>query len=198
MRGGEGGGFVVCDQCNSYTQGFDAFTPQRGLPILVKSLQVIAGLLGKAVGSFAYAVLAIELLVGLTMAGLSFWLAYDGSLVRGILATVLAILFITVLAVVVGVYYAAISTARRAVADAGLGKTVCDELFDRVLGVRGDDAGEQPDTAQIPTHMSAKEVKTALNGAARKLLSDKPLSNQLTAPLFWLANRFKKCACGRL
>jgi len=97
----------------------------------------------------------MEVLVGLTMAGLSFWIANDGSLVRGILATVLALLFVTVLALVVGIYYSAISTARKAVADAGLGRTVFDELFDRVLGVRGDDLGEQSETAKVPTHMSA-------------------------------------------
>ena len=134
----------------------------------------------------------LETLWGVLLAALCFWIASHGSTIRGVLAAVLAFLLVTVCALVVAVYFASLSVIRKAVSDAALGRAIFDSLFEYALGVSGEDTGERPNTARIPTHMSREEVEVTLNDAAKQILSDEPPSTKWAGPLFWLAKQIQR------
>ena len=134
----------------------------------------------------------LETLWGVLLAGLCFWIAGQGSTIRGILAAVLAILLVTICTLVVAVYFASLSVVRKAVSDAALGRSIFDALFDYALGISGDDTGEQPTTSRIPTHMSRDEVQKTLNDASKQLLADEPPSTKWAGPFFWLAKQIQR------
>ncbi len=115
--------------------------------------------------------MVLETLWGVVVALLCFWVASEGSNVRGTLAVVVAMLLVTVCTVVIAVYFASLSLVRKAVADAALGRNIFDALFDHVLGISGADAGEKPVAAKVPTHMSREEIENTLKAASRYLLS---------------------------
>lgn len=133
----------------------------------------------------------LETFWGILLAALSFWIASDGSTVRGILAVVLAVLLVTACAFVIAVYFACLSVVKKAVTDAGLGRTIFDALFEYALGVTGDDP-EEPSTAKIPTHMSREGVERKLNDAARHILADEAPSTKWAGLLFWLAKQVQR------
>ena len=134
----------------------------------------------------------LESLWGVLLAALCFWISSQGSTLRGVLAAVLAFLLVTVCAFVVAVYFAGLSVIRKAVSDAALGRAIFDSLFEYVLGVSGKDAGERPNTAKIPTHMSREEVEETLNNAAKQILAEEPPSTKWAGPLFWLAKQIQR------
>lgn len=136
--------------------------------------------------------LVLETLWGALLAGLCFWIASDGSMLRGILATTLAFLLATACAVVIAVYFASLSVVRRAVSDAALGRTISDSLFKYALGISGDDIGERPGTARIPTHLSHEEVEEILYHAAKRILSEEQPATKWAGPLFWLAKQIQR------
>lgn len=167
-------------------------TLSEGNPILAKSLQIITGLLGTGIRSFALAIMILETLWGVTLAVLCFWIASDGSTIRGILAAGLAFLLVTACALVVAVYFACLAVVRKAVSNAGLGRTIFDTLFEHALGVSGDDSGQKPATAKIGTHYTRTEVEQTLNNAAKHVLSDDLPSTQWAGPVFWLAKQIQR------
>ena len=167
-------------------------TKTRGIQILAKSFQIITGLLGTAVRAFALAVLTLQTIWGILLAGLCFWIASQGSVTRGIIAVVLAVILVSVCALVIAFYFASLAVVKKAVSDAALGRSLFDTLFDYALGVSGDDTGERPSTAKIPTHMSRAEVEETLNGAAKRILSDETPTTTLARPFFWLARRIQR------
>lgn len=134
----------------------------------------------------------LETLWGILLAALCFWIASQGSTIRGVLAAVLAFLFVTVCALIVAVCFASLSVVRKAVSDAALGRAIFDSLFKYALGVSGEDTGERPNTAKIPTHMSREEVEVTLNNAAKQIISDEPPSTKLAGPPFWLAKQIQR------
>ena len=160
--------------------------------MIAKSLQIIFGFIGHAIRTFATTLLLLELVWGGLLAVGCFWIAGDDSTIRGILAAGCAILFVTATAILIAVYFSANSVVRKAVNDAGIGRVIFDNLFDRVLGVKGDDTGQRPETARVPTHMSAKEVEDKMNAAAKVILSDDTGRGGWTSPFFWLAKRIQK------
>jgi hypothetical protein len=160
--------------------------------MLAKSLQIITGLLGTAVRSFAIVVLILETGWGLLLAIACFWVASHGSTARGVIAVALALALVTVSSLVIAVYLSCLSVVQKAVTDVHLGRTIFDSLFERVLGVSGNDTGERPEAAKIPTHMSKVEVEETLNSAARHLLSIEAPSTKWAGPLFWLAKQIQR------
>ena len=160
--------------------------------MLTQSLQVITGLLGTAIRSFAFAVMILETLWGVLLAALCFWIASHGSTLQGVIAAVPAFLLVTVCAVVMAIYFASLSVVRKAVSDAALGRIIFDSLFDYALGISGEDNGERPDAAKIPTHMSHEEVEKTLNAAANQVLSEEAPATQWAGPLFWLAKQIQR------
>lgn len=162
--------------------------------MLSKTLHVIAGLLGHAIKSFVVALVVLEVCWGLVLAGLCFWLASHDSWVQGIIAVVLALLLVTIASVILAGYYAAICVVRKAVVTAGIGKAVFDNLFEHVLGVTGDDTDQQPTKARVPVKVTAGELKSKFNTAARHLLAQEASATNLPAVLFWLARRIEKLA----
>ena len=134
----------------------------------------------------------LEILWGVLLATLCFWIACQGSSIRGILAAAFAIFLVTACALVVAVYFACLSVVRKAVSDVGLGRAIFDRLFDYALGVSGKDSGETPSTAKVRTHMSRDEVEKKLNDAARYVLSDETPSTNWTGPFFWLAKQIQR------
>ena len=134
----------------------------------------------------------LETLWGVLLAGLCFWIASQGSTMRGVLAAVLAFLLVTVCALVIAVYFASLSVVRKAVSDAALGRAIFDSLFERALGVSGRDIGERPSTVKVPTHMSREEVEETLDNAAKQILSEEPPSTKWASPLFWLAKQIQR------
>ena len=134
----------------------------------------------------------LEALWGVLLAGLCFWIASQGSTIRGILAAVLAFLLVTVCALVIAVYFASLSVVRKAVSDAALGRAIFDSLFEYTLGVSGEDIGERPNTAKVPTHMSREQVEETLKNAAKQILSEEPPSTKWAGPFFWLAKQIQR------
>lgn len=167
-------------------------TRTRGTSILAKSLQIITGLLGTAIRSFAFAVMILETLWGVILASLCFWLAAQGSTIRGTLAAVLAFILVTACTLIVAVYFASLTVVRKAVSNAALGRTIFDNLFDYALGISGEDIGEQSTSARIPTHMSREEVEKTLNDAAKNILSNEYPSTKWAGPFFWLAKQIQR------
>lgn len=160
--------------------------------MLAKSLQIITGLLGTAIRSFAFAVMMLETLWGVLLAALCFWIASHGSTLGGVLAAVLASLLATACALVVAAYFASLSVVRKAVSDAALGRAIFDSLFEYALGISGEDTGERSAAARMPTHMSRDEVEETLNTAARRMLSDDPPSARWAGPFYWLAKQIQR------
>jgi len=111
---------------------------------------------------------------------------------RGIIAVVLAVILVSVCALVIAFYFASLAVVKKAVSDASLGRSLFDTLFDYALGVSGDDTGERPSTAKIPTHMSRAEVEETFNGAAKRILSDETPTTTWARPFFWLARRIQR------
>ena len=134
----------------------------------------------------------LETLWGVVLAGLCFWIAHQGSTIRGVLAAGLAFLIVTVCALVIAVYFASLSVVRKAVSDAALGRAIFDSLFEYALGVTGEDNGERPNTAKVPTHLSREEVEETLNNEAKQVLSEEQTSTKWAGPLFWLAKQIQR------
>lgn len=149
-------------------------------------------MLGYAIRSFALAIIFLEVCWGVLLAGICFWIASDGSTARGIIAIVFAMSFVSIGAVILGFYFAALSVVRKAVSDAGIGRIIFENLFDQMLGVTGEDTGQQPDRARVPTHLSAKEVEAKLNDAARRIIPDAMPSTKWAGPFFWLAGTIQR------
>ena len=149
-------------------------------------------MLGTAVRAFAFAVLILQVLWGVILAAFSFWIASEGSTFRGCVAAAFAFLLVTVCTLVIAVYFSSLSVVRKAVADAALGRTIFNNLFDYALGISGEDTGERPTTAKIPTHMSREEVETTLKNAAKHILAEDPPSTRWAKPLFWLAKQIQR------
>lgn len=134
----------------------------------------------------------LETVWGVGLAILCFWIASQGSIVRGAMAVTLAFVLVTVCALVIAVYFASLSVVRKAVSDAGLGRIVFDNLFDYALGISGEDTGEQPEEARIRTHMSRDDVANKLHDASKKILSDEMPSTKWAGPVFWLAKQIQR------
>ena len=136
--------------------------------------------------------MVLETLWGLLLAGVCFWIAGQGSTIRGILAAALAILLVTICTLVVAVYFASLSVARKAVSDAALGRSIFNALFDHALGISGDDTGERSATSRIPTHMSRDELQKTLDDASKQMLANGPPSTKWAGPFFWLAKQIQR------
>lgn len=137
--------------------------------------------------------MVIETLWGVFLGFVCFWIASQGSTVRGIVAASLAVLLATICSLVVAFYFASLSVVRKAVTDAALGQTILNTLFDRVLGI-AEKSNEDPTVPpESPTHiMSPDEVEQKLNDAANKLLSNEPPSTKWAGPFFWLAKQIQR------
>ena len=109
----------------------------------------------------------LETLWSLFLAAVCFWIAGQESTICGILAAILALLITTVCVLTIAVYFASLSVVRKAVSDAGVGRTIFDAIFDYALGISGEDTGERTATARVPTHMSRDEVKKTLHNASK-------------------------------
>ena len=134
----------------------------------------------------------LETLWSLFLAAVCFWIAGQESTICGILAAILALLMTTVCVLIIAVYFASLSVVRKAVSDAGVGRTIFDAIFDYALGISGEDTGERTATARVPTHMSRDEVKKTLHNASKKLLSAQPPSTKWAGPFFWLAKQIQR------
>ncbi|MEM8671532.1 MAG: hypothetical protein AAGG48_28690 [Planctomycetota bacterium] len=134
----------------------------------------------------------LEALWGVVLATLSFWIASDGSALRGVLAVILTLVLVTVCAFVIAVYFASLSVVRKAVMDVALGRIIFDTLFDYALGVSGDDTGERSANAKVPTHLTREEVEKVLRDAARQVLSNDGPSTKWASPIFWLAKQIQR------
>jgi len=77
------------------------------------------------------------------LAAVCFWIAGQESTICGILAAILALLMTTVCVLIIAVYFASLSVVRKAVSDAGVGRTIFDAIFDYALGISGEDTGER-------------------------------------------------------
>lgn len=160
--------------------------------MLSKSLQIIIGLLGTAIRAFALIAMILEALWGFLLAALCFWIASRSSTTGGVIAAVLAFLLVTACTLVVAFYFACLSVVRKAMSDAGLGRTIFDTLFDYALGVSGEDTGDSPPSAKMRTHMSRDEVKKTLDDAVERLLSDETPSAKWASPFFWMAKQIQR------
>ena len=138
--------------------------------------------------------MVLEVLWGVLLASFCFWIASNGSTLRGCLAAVLAFFFVTVCTLVLALYFSSLSVVRKAVSDAGVGRTIFDALFDYALGISGEDTGERSATAKIPTHMSREEVENTLNGAAKRMLSETLPTTKWASPLFWFAKQIQRAS----
>jgi len=164
------------------------------MQILADTYRIIAGLLGKGIRTFGLTILLIDGVYGLLLAALAFWIAYDGSVLRGTLAVVVSIVMVVVLGFVVALHLAATSTIRSAIADAGLGRKIFDGIFEKALGIVGDDGESTRETAYRPTNMSSQEVETTFSKAANLLLGEEISTGGISGPFFWLAKRIQKIA----
>ena len=149
-------------------------------------------MLGTAIRSFAFAVMILETLWSFFLAAVCFWIAGQESTIAGILAAILALLLTTVCVLIMAVYFASLSVVRKAVSDAGVGRSIFDAIFDYALGISGEDTGERTATAKVPTYMSREEVKKTLHNASKKILSDQPPSTKWAGPFFWLAKQIQR------
>lgn len=136
--------------------------------------------------------MVLEALWGVLLAAMCFWIAGNGSTTRGILAAILAFILVTICALIVAVYFACLSVVRKAVSDAGLGRTIFNSLFEYALGVSGEDTGQPSPDAKIRTHMSRDEVEKTLHDAANQVLSAEAPSTQWAGPFFWLAKQIQR------
>ena len=134
----------------------------------------------------------LETLWSAFLAAVCFWIASQGSTVCGILAATLALLLTTVCVLILAVYFASLSVVRKAVSDAGVGRSIFDAIFDYALGISGQDTGERTATGKIPTHMSREEVEKTIRDASKKLLSDQPPTTKWASPIFWLAKQIQR------
>ena len=134
----------------------------------------------------------LETLWSLFLAAVCFWIAGQESTICGILAAILALLMTTVCVLIIAVYFASLSVVRKAVSDAGVGRTIFDAIFDYALGISGEDTGERTATAKVPTHMSREEVEKTIRDASKKLLSDQPPSTKWAGPFFWFAKQIQR------
>ncbi|MCR9201753.1 MAG: hypothetical protein NXI04_24165 [Planctomycetaceae bacterium] len=147
--------------------------------------------------AFATAVLVLELLWSLQLAVLSFWVASDGSTLRGLLAACGVFLLCGVSTVTLAAYFSAQVVIRQAVEEAALGRAVLHGLFRRVLGVTDPDSGEEQKTPRVPVEMSREDVERVLNDAAGRLLSeDGPVTRWGHLRSGW-PKRFSGSVCGR-
>jgi len=154
-----------------------------GMDVAGRIIAVILGLIGTAIRSFAGAMLLLELCWGGFIAFLCFYFAADGSFLRGLLAAVLAIVLVTITAIVLSAGYAAVVTIRRAVKEAGIGRMIFERLFDLMgIGERKDvntgaSAGEEP------AMISVRELESRLKSAASQMTGRDAKPSIWTAPL---------------
>lgn len=136
----------------------------------------------------------LEVCWGVLLAGLCFWIAADGSTLRGIIAVIIAMLFVSVCAAILAVYFAALSVVRKAVTDARIGQIVFESLFEHVLGVSDQDSDQHSENVGRSEHQSAKEVEQTFNDAASSILSMGMPSTNSAGLFFWLAERIQRIA----
>jgi hypothetical protein len=160
--------------------------------LFYKAIRGVAGLLGFAIKTFACIHLIIDVLYGGVLALLCFWIAADGSVVRGTIAAVLAVLMAIVVGMLVGLNLTIVMTIGRAVRQAAVGKLVFDQIFVHAMGV----TDEQPEGARALTQklhaLPVREVEATLQRAADAMLAEQLEDVRLAGLFFWLARRMQR------
>ncbi len=138
---------------------------------------------------FAICVLALHFLYTFVIAATCFLLAYEGSLVQGILAGIVGFALAVVAASLVIVNLTIAFSIRKLLRDAKVGERVFNHLFEIALGI----AEDQQTTAGL-TRQQAEDV---LNSAASKFLkepteSDGTLGGKALVLSLWIAAKIQR------
>ena len=155
--------------------------------LVIDLLRGVGGLLKYALRVFGLTLLAVNLVFGVMLVSIAFWIAADGSLVRGVLAGSLAAILVLILGFIAAFQVTSVLAISRAIEQAAIGRRVFDAVFDIALGVSDEDPGGRFDGTQAVHGMSVADVKARLTSAGDELLRrDEPVSG-ISGIVRWLA-----------
>lgn len=149
------------------------------------TIQGASGGLVRGIGAFIKALLAFGLAVPLLMAALCWFVAADGSMIKGTTAAVIAALATFVAGVIYAVQYGITQVATRVVSGAGVGEKSLTAIFD-LLPV-SPEAGWTLD-----------EFESGLESAAERVLGERSEAKGLRLWFAWRAHRLVTWATVRV
>lgn len=155
------------------------------MSLVIDSLRGVAGLLKYASRTFILALIAVEGIYGLLLAGVVLWISAAGtSPLRFVLATIVTVSLVLVLGFTVAFQFTLARTIAWGVEQAALGRRVCDALFEITLGVT-------EESASVPS-VTLGELQAKLNAAGETLLSQKPVIANSPRMMLWLLSQLQR------
>lgn len=152
------------------------------MQILIRTIQGSAGVLTYTLRMFALCHLIIDVGLGLLLAIGCFAIAADGSILRGVLAAIVALVATGFLGTILAFNVAVSLGVARAVREAQLGTKVLQALLDEI----NSGSLEKLDGLKIT------ELENKLNSAAKAVIADDDFPVGLAGVSQWLANRIER------
>ncbi|MFI4847713.1 MAG: hypothetical protein ACIAZJ_01325 [Gimesia chilikensis] len=155
------------------------------MSLVIDSLRGVAGLLKYASRTFVLALIAVDGIYGLLLAGVVLWISAAGtSPLRFVLATIVTVSLVLVLGFAVAFQFTLARTIAWGVEQAALGRRVCDALFEITLG-------ETEESASVPS-VTLGELQAKLNAAGETLLSQKAVIANSPRMMLWLLSQIQR------
>lgn len=155
------------------------------MSLVIDSLRGVAGLLKYASRTFVLALIAVDGIYGLLLAGVVLWISAAGtSPLRFVLATIVTVSLVLVLGFTVAFQFTLARAIAWGVEQAALGRRDCDALFAIILG-------ETEESALVPS-VTLGELQAKLNAAGETLLSQKTVIANSPRMMLWLLSQIQK------
>jgi hypothetical protein len=140
------------------------------ITLVSRSLKQSAGLLFRALGTFVFLHVLFDIVLGLPLATICYFVASDGSWVKGLSAALLGFIAAVALGIFLGAQLSAYFTIRRGLRQLRLGSLVFDQLFSVLMGVSETEPAGRPELVRKLHGVTPKEAELALQEAAQSVL----------------------------
>ena len=121
------------------------------MTLVAHLIRAIVGVAGAGVRTFLLAIVLIDFVYAVLLAGLCFWIASRDAFWKGVVAAIIGGLAVAACGVVVAIQLAVARMIRQAIEEASIGKLTFDALFEIGLGV-SDDTPEGRSAATTKLH----------------------------------------------
>ena len=152
------------------------------MPALANILRIFSQFTGSALRTFALTLILIDVLYGFVMVAIAYWVASDGSVLRGILAGNVVLSLVITVGFLLSFQSAVIKVVQKAIQDHQVGKRIFDALFEKALN----------STEFSESKLTPKEVERIFNKAAKNLLHEEFNAADATGAALWLARQFQR------
>jgi hypothetical protein len=166
------------------------------MSLVLKALRQTTGLVTYALRIFVLSHGIIDVVFGLALASLCFYIAYDGSLVRGLLAGLVALVLSVVLGLFASVKITAFYALSRTIEQAAVGGRVFDALAEHWLGVSDENPRGDTTITQTLHGLTVEEAESKLNEAVESLLGHEAIERSVPRLVRWIADKIQRVLIG--